>query len=131
MPLDRAGRTNLTLRLVVGLAAQVLLVTLLIFAFYVLFGVLTVREETILQWTTLNDLGGTELVRFMLFGTDVVVTRLHLITAGFVAAFSGLQFAVSLVTDSAYQEQFVEESNEEVREALAVRAAYLHLIRSP
>ena len=105
--------------------------TLLIFAFYVLFGVLTVREETILQWTTLNDLGGTELVRFMLFGTDVVVTRLHLITAGFVAAFSGLQFAVSLVTDSAYQEQFVEESNEEVREALAVRAAYLHLIRSP
>ena len=46
------------------------------------------------------------------------------------AAFSGLQFAVSLVTDAAYQEQFVADSNEEVREALAVRAAYLHLIAS-
>ncbi len=130
VPLDRAGVTNLTLRLVVGLAAQVLLVTLLIFAFYVLFGVLTVREETILQWTTLEDLGAAELGRFVLFGEDVVLTSLHLITAGFVAAFSGLQFAVSLVTDDAYQEQFVAESNEEVREALAVRAAYLHLIRS-
>lgn len=130
VPLDRAGRTNLTLRLVVGLAAQVLLVTLLIFAFYVLFGVLTVREETILQWTTLNELGTTELLRFTVLGEDIVLTRLHLITAGFVAAFSGLQFAVSLVTDAAYQEQFVADSNEEVREALAVRAAYLHLIAS-
>lgn len=130
VPLDRAGRTNLTLRLVVGLAAQVLLVTLVIFGFYVLFGLVTVREATILQWTTLDDLGMVELFRFAVASEDIVLTRLHLITAGFVAAFSGLQFAVSLVTDSAYQEQFVEESNEEVREALAVRAAYLHLIRS-
>ncbi len=130
VPLDRAGRTNLTLRLVVGLAAQALLVTLVIFAFYVLFGVLTVREETILQWTTLNELGAAELWRFTVLGEDIVLTRLHLITSGFVAAFSGLQFAVSLVTDDAYQEQFVADSNEEVREALAVRAAYLYLIES-
>ena len=128
--LGRAARTNLTLRLVVGLAAQAVVVTLLIFAFYILFGVLTVREETILQWTTLATLGDNELFRFSLFGEDLVLTRLHLVTAGLVAAFSGLQFAVSLVTDAAYQEEFVAESNAEVREALAVRAAYLHLIRS-
>jgi len=129
VPLGRAAKSNLTLRLVVGLAAQAGAVTLLIFGFYVIFGLLTVREETILQWTTLGDtLGDAEFLRFALFGDDIVLTRLHLIAAGLVAAFSGLQFAVSLVTDSAYQEQFVAESNDEVREALAVRAAYLRLV---
>ena len=34
-----------------------LLVTLLIFLFYIGFGLLTVREDTVLQWTTLTDLG--------------------------------------------------------------------------
>ena len=64
VPLDRAARSNLTLRLVVGLAAQAGAVTLLIFGFYVIFGLLTVREETILQWTTLGMLGDAELLRF-------------------------------------------------------------------
>ena len=129
VPLGRAAQSNLTLRLVVGLAAQVGLVTLLIFGFYVVFGLLTVHEATILQWTTLDiDMfPDVELVRLNLFGAAIVLTKLHLITAGLVAAFSGLQFAVSLVTDSAYQEEFVADSNDEVREALAVRAAYLRL----
>lgn len=130
VPLGRAARTNLTLRVVVGLTAQVLLVTLLIFAFYVMFGVLTVRSDTMLQWTTLESTTDVEFATFTLFGSAIILTKLHLVAAGFVAAFSGLQFAVSLVTDQAYQEQFVAESNAEVREALAVRAAYLYLLRS-
>jgi len=35
---------------------------------------------------------------------------------------------VSLVTDESYRKEFVEESNAEVRKALAVRAAYLRLV---
>ena len=130
VPLGRAARTNLTLRLVVGLAAQALLVTLLIFGFYVLFGLLTVREDTMLQWTTLEGANDVTLASFSLFGNAVILTSLHLVAAGFVAAFSGLQFAVSLVTDDDYKEDFVQESNAEVREALAVRATYLNLARS-
>ena len=129
VPLGRAARTNLTLRLVVGLAAQALLVTLLIFGFYVVFGLLTVREETMLQWTTLDVSADVTLASFSLFGNDLILTSLHLVAAGFVAAFSGLQFAVSLVTDDDYKEDFVQESNAEVREALAVRATYLNLAR--
>ena len=130
VPLGRAARTNLTLRLVVGLGAQALLVTLLIFGFYVVFGLLTVREETMLQWTTLDVSTDVTLASFSLFGNDLILTSLHLVAAGFVAAFSGLQFAVSLVTDDDYKEDFVQESNAEVREALAVRATYLNLARS-
>ncbi len=129
VPLGRAARANLTLRLVVGLAAQVLLVTLLIFGFYVVFGLLTVRSDTMLQWTTLDVTTDVELFSFSLFGNEIILSSLHLIAAGFVAAFSGLQFAVSLVTDQTYRQGFVEESNAEVREALAVRAVYLRLKR--
>jgi len=129
VPLHRAAQANLTLRLVVGLAAQALAVCLLVFVFYVIFGMLTVREDTIVQWTTLSEgLGSTELFRFPIAGNDIVLTTLHLVTAGIVAAFSGLQFAVSLVTDADYQEEFVADSNKEVREALAVRAVYLRLL---
>ncbi len=130
VPLGRAARTNLTLRLVVGLSAQVLLVTGLIFAFYVLFGVLTVREDTILQWTTLTDgdTGPVTLASLTVGGETILLSALHLVTAGFVAAFSGLQFAVSLVTDENYRAEFVEDSNAEVRAALAVRACYLNLV---
>lgn len=134
VPLGRAARSNLTLRLVVGLSAQVLLVTALIFGFYVLFGVLTVREDTILQWTTLGDGGGDGSIASITLGSfsfgeeRVLLTALHLVTAGIVASFSGLQFAVSLVTDETYREEFVQDSNSEVREALAVRAAYLRLV---
>lgn len=127
--LNRAARLNLTIRVVVGLSAQVLLVTGLIFAFYVAFGVLTVREETILQWTELGDIGAVTLASVNIGGETVVLTALHLVTAGMVASFSGLQFAVSLVTDENYRAEFVEESNNEVRSALAVRAAYLNLLR--
>ena len=131
IPLSRAARVNLTLRLVVGLGAQVILVTAIIFGFYVAFGLLTVREDTVLQWTTLETdvLSDVELARWDLFGAEVLLTRLHLVAAGLVAAFSGLQFAVSLVTDDAYREDFLRDSNAEVREAIAVRAVYLRLTR--
>ena len=130
VPLGRAARGNLTLRLVVGLSAQVLLVTGLIFGFYVLFGILTVREDTIMQWTTLGDIGSVTLGSLTIGGERIILSALHLVTAGIVASFSGLQFAVSLVTDEAYREEFVEDSNAEVREALAVRAAYLNLVKT-
>lgn len=130
LPLGRAARTNLTLRLVVGLAVQVLLVTLLIFGFYVVFGMLTVREDTMLQWTTLDVADDVTLLSFPLAGHQILLTSLHLIASGFVAAFSGLQFAVSLVTDESYTEEFVADSNAEMRKALAVRAAYLQMARA-
>ena len=107
-----------------------LLVTGLIFGFYVLFGILTVREDTIMQWTTLNDIGSVTLGSLTIGGERIILSALHLVTAGIVASFSGLQFAVSLVTDEAYREEFVEDSNAEVREALAVRAAYLNLVKT-
>ncbi|MGI9607623.1 MAG: hypothetical protein ACR2P0_15955 [Acidimicrobiales bacterium] len=127
VPLHAAAKRNLTIRLGVGLVAQVALVTLLIFGFYLGFGILTVREQTMLQWTTLTSLADVEIAATTLGSDRLVLTRLHVVVASVVATFSGLQFAVSLVTDSTYREEFMAESNAEVREALAVRAVYLRL----
>ena len=45
--------------------------------------------------------------------------------AGFLAAFTGLNFAVYLATDSTYRAEFREEVVAEVRQAFAVREVYL------
>ena len=45
--------------------------------FYVLFGVFTVREATLLNWTTLSELTWAEswAVRIPLWGEDLLFTR--------------------------------------------------------
>lgn len=51
--------------------------------------------------------------------------RLSVGLVGFLAAFSSLQFAVAVVTDGAYREEFFDDVTREVRWALAVRSVYL------
>ena len=63
-----------------------------------------------------------------LLGNDLILTRAHLVVAGFIGAFSGLQFAVSVLTDETFREQFAEDVASEVREILAVRALYLDVV---
>jgi len=99
---------------------QVLLVGLLIAAFYVVFGAVTVRSETILQWTTDTSVSGWTPP-----GTELLITWELLTVAGFIGAFSALQFAISAVTDDTYREEFLADLIHDVREAFAVRALYL------
>ena len=54
--LHRRAEYNVALLLFASQAIQILLVALVIAAFYVLFGLLTVREATLLQWTTATGL---------------------------------------------------------------------------
>lgn len=126
-PLDRPSRLNLALIQFVGVSIQVLLVALLVSGFYVIFGLLTVRETTIVQWIAADALDRTADVYWeaTLFGQPVVLTRAHLVVAVFIGAFSGLQFAVSVLTDDGYRADFAADVGQEVRENLAVRALYL------
>ncbi|MCB0994726.1 MAG: hypothetical protein KDB21_06530 [Acidimicrobiales bacterium] len=120
---DRKVRHNLVALIVMGHAVQVVVVGLVIGAFYVGFGLFAVRETTILQWTTQDSVHA--LVRFGLPGGDVVLTWEHLAVSGFIAVFSMLQFTVSSLTDSDFRDQFHADLAEEIRDTLAVRALYL------
>ncbi len=132
-PLDRATRRNISLMQFVAVSIQVLLVALLITAFYVIFGLLTVREATILQWIAADELDPSRDLWWTasIFGADVILTRAHAVVAGFIGAFSGLQFAVSVVTDDSYREEFAADVGDEVRENLAVRALYHEVLVQP
>jgi hypothetical protein len=100
-------------------AVQILLVGLAVGLFYLLFGVFTVRATTIEQWTE------GDITTLWHINDQLSVTYDLLKVAGFIAAFSSLQFAVSAVTDDTYREEFLGELVNDVREAFAVRTLYL------
>ncbi len=123
--LSRNARFNVGLLAAFSIGVQIALVMMIIGAFYVLFGLVTVRPNTIEQWTA-DGPGSTErLVDLQLFGSDVPVTAELLKVTGFLMAFTALQFTVSALTDSTYRQQFFENLTFEIREALAVRVVYL------
>ena len=62
-----------------------------------------------------------------LFGGDYELTVELLKVAGALAAFSGLYFAVAMLTDSTYREEFLDEVTEELRQTFRERVEYLRL----
>lgn len=124
--LTRTDRLNVGLVVLFNLGLQIVLVSSAIGLFYIIFGVFAVREETIIEWTSLTALGPEDVVADLtLGGTELVLTVELLRVVGFLAAFSSLQFAVAAVTDGAYREEFFDDVTREVRRALAVRSVYL------
>ncbi len=125
-PLVRRAEWNVNLLLFVAQSIQILLVSLVISFFYVVFGLLTVREETLKQWTTVGELTSERdwAIDVAVFGADLVFTRQLLLVALFIGMFSGLNFAVQVITDEDYRDEFIADMTNEVRDALAVRAVY-------
>ncbi len=128
-PLTRTDRINVGILATFSLGVQVALVMLIVGLFYLLFGLVSVRPNTIAQWTG----GGAPDIVFdlQLFGQPVPLTSELIKVAGFLMAFTALQFTVSALTDSTYRQEFFHGLTSEIREALAVRIHYLALIPPP
>jgi hypothetical protein len=125
-PLGRRARFNVALVMFVSQSIQVFLVAILTFIGLVGFGLVTVREKTLAAWLGEDAItAGDRYVTGHLFGNQLLLSRQLIFVAGFVAAFAGLQFAVSVVNDAKYRSDFAEGMAVEVRQALAVRTAYL------
>ena len=109
-------RWNLVLVLVVIQGVQVLLLTLSVFVFLLVFGSLIMTEPVMESWLGTQERGLTlDLVK----------------VAVFLSAFSGLYLTVSTVTDETYREQFFGDVMDELRRAVGVRAVYLCLRARP
>ena len=115
---------NVSLLLFVAQGIQILLVSLVVTGFYVIFGLLTVREATLRQWTTSFTPEHDWAWELSAFGTELLFSRQLLLVAGFIGMMSGLNFAVQIVTDQTYRAEFADDMTAEVRDALAVRAVY-------
>ena len=122
-PLDRRQRTNLLLVLLVTQASQVLLLSLSVWVFFLVFGRVAIDESVITTWV------GNGAPHYPLLLGRLGVSRELLQVSIFLAAFSGLYFTVYAVTDSTYREQFFHEITHELERAVGVRAAYLALRR--
>jgi small neutral amino acid transporter SnatA (MarC family) len=127
-PLDRRERLNVGLVMFVSQALQVLVVSLSIGGFFVAVGVLAVDPEITKSWT--GDVLHP-LIEMDLFGHEAVLSEELLRVAGAIAAFTGLYFAISMLTDDVYRREFLEELTAEMRESLCERAEYLRLRSAP
>ena len=112
---------NAGLVVLVTQALRVTFAAALIGLFFVVFGVLTMRPDTVETWTTAAP---NVLWAFTLFGNEVSVTDELLRVSVFLAGFSCFYFTIYIVTDSTLRQEFFEDIEDEVRQAFAVRAAY-------
>jgi hypothetical protein len=123
-PLSRAQRVNVGLVLFVSQGLQVLFVSLFIGAFFVLFGLLAIDDVARESWIGPDE---NVLLTISVGGDEFELTEALLQVAGGLAAFSGFYFAVAMLTDSTYREEFLEELTEEMHGTFKARTDYLEL----
>jgi hypothetical protein len=122
--LKRRQLVNVELVMLVSQATQVVIVSVTIGLFFALFGWLAINEQIRADW--IGD-PGNELFALTIFGERLDVTEELLRVAGGLAAFSGFYFAIAMLTDSTYRQEFLEELTAEMRESFRERADYLEL----
>ncbi len=127
LALTRPQRLNVSLVALFTQGMQITLVTLLVGAFFIVFGLLTITPGIMDSWLGHQ---GDELFAFGVFGHDLRCTAELLKISGFLAAFSGLYFTVVLVTDETYRKEFRAELLDELRQTFAVRLVYLRVRRA-
>ena len=122
--LDHRQRLNVGLVLFVSQALQVLLVSLAVGAFFVVLGTLVIDAGVLKSWI---GSGGHVLVTIDVFGHQGVVTEELLRVSGAIAAFTGLYFAISMLTDEVYRREFLDGLTGEMRDTFKARSEYLRL----
>ncbi|MFC3455010.1 hypothetical protein [Amycolatopsis speibonae] len=117
--LAKTERLNIALVLFFAQAVQIVAFGVLVFAFFVVFGVLILRPEVVTEFAGRESPPGT------LLGVPLPVSSALINVSLFLAVFSGLYFAASTATDARYRRSFFEPLLEDVKISLAARDIYL------
>jgi hypothetical protein len=104
----------------------VLVVSAAMGGFFVLFGAIAIRPEVLQSWIGES---GNALITFDFLGEQAQVTEELLRVSGAIAAFSGLYYAIAVLTDATYRAQFLDRLNGELRDTFERRTRYLELVR--
>ncbi|HEX6921380.1 MAG TPA: hypothetical protein VF314_14245 [Actinomycetes bacterium] len=121
--LTRRQRVNLLLVLLVTQVSQVVLLSLAVWGFFLVFGRVAISDSVVSSWVGEQAPTYPPLFGRLGFSNELLQVSI------FLSAFSGLYFTVYAVTDSTYREQFFTEITDELEQAVGVRAAYLSLCR--
>ncbi|MEX1045982.1 MAG: hypothetical protein WD757_05840 [Actinomycetota bacterium] len=126
VPLRPRERHNLAAVALISESLQVMFVSAAVWLFYVVLGTLLVPEEVRADWLSRP---GDVLWNIAWLGERVQVTVELLQVATGVAAFAGLYYAVTILVDSAYRDQFIDVLSEELRDTFERRSEYHELLR--
>ena len=119
-PLDRQQRLNVGLVMFVSHALQVLVVSLAVGVFFVAFGLLATPDSLLQTW-----IGQPPKEILTVAGVQLYAELLRVSAA--IAALSGLYYAIAVLTDATYREEFLSELERSMRETFVARAEYLAL----
>ncbi|GGF38470.1 hypothetical protein GCM10011519_10080 [Marmoricola endophyticus] len=108
-------KANLLLVLLVSQALQVLLLSVAVFAFFMVFGILAVQDSVVEAWIGRPP---TYLGSVRIFSLELTQVAI------FLAGFSALYFTVTVVTDDVYRKEFFTRVRRELEQAVAVRIVY-------
>jgi hypothetical protein len=115
-PLGTRQRFNVGLVMFVSQGLQVLVVAVLVGAFFVAFGALAITPHVVDVWIGHRPQA--------IAGHPSLSVELVKVSSA-LAAFSGLYYAIAVLSDSAYREEFLEDLQTSLRETFADRARYL------
>lgn len=127
VPLRRKERLNLAAVALISEMLQVTFVSAAIWVFYVVLGSLLVNATVREAWLLRPD---EVMFSIAWFGDQVQVNEALLRVATGVAAFVGLYYAVTILVDAAYRDQFVDSLTRELRDTFRRRSEYLELQRA-
>jgi hypothetical protein len=83
---------------------------------------LVISDGVYEAWTTH---AATSVIDLGALGIDASISRELLHVSGAIAALSGLYYAIAVLTDGTYREEFLSELTDEMRSSFARRAEYL------
>ena len=121
---DSVGQREVRILMFVTMTVQLLVVAAVVTLVLAVVGVLLVRQETIVQWTELEDADWHPLLSVTLAGSEYPLTTETALMSMLLGAFAAMQFAASIMTDADLQKAYFKGVYDDAREVLAVRARY-------
>ena len=120
-PLTRRQRFNVGLVMFVSQGLQVLVVAVLVGAFFVAFGALAITPHVVDVWIGRPP--------HAIAGHASLSEELVKVSSA-LAAFSGLYYAIAVLSDATYRAEFLEELQTSLHETFGDRARYLQARRA-
>jgi hypothetical protein len=115
-PLTSRQRFNVGLVMFVSQGLQVVVVAVLVGAFFVAFGALAITPHVVEVWIGARP--------HAIAGHASLSVELLKVSSA-LAAFSGLYYAIAVLSDATYREEFLDELQTSLRETFGDRARYL------
>jgi hypothetical protein len=117
--LGRLARVNVTVALLVAIGARVVAVGAAVATFFLVFGLLLIREDIVASWTA-----APPHVLVTLPFSDVTLTEQHVRVSVLLGGFAALYFCVVSLTDSRNRAQFLDDVLDRLAAVMAAWAYY-------